>query len=88
MLSFVPAVALAEFVAAKDAMTAAFGPPSESVNEPLTLPMPSLKSYTFAWTFSDLRALTRLMNMGDGRLSLDETIEVPWPVRSDAPQRK
>ena len=78
-------LAASEFKAALDAMTSSFGPATVEVPETVQTPLPLYKSYMSTWTFTDLKASVRLMNMGDGRLSLDETIEVPWPVRSDAP---
>ena len=81
-------LAMSEFLAARDELTKVYGPPLEAPQEELTMPMVRYKSYTFAWKFADLHTFLVLMNMGDGRLSLVEKIEVPWPVRADAPSRK
>jgi hypothetical protein len=78
-------LAVSEFQAASKAIAEIFGPGTDG-GEEIELPMPRYKSYALSWKFSDLQATVRLMNMGDGRLSLDETIEVPWPVRADAPR--
>ncbi len=78
-------LAVSEFMASKKALTDVFGP-WVGIDEEIELPMPRYKSYAVTWKFSDLQATVRLMNMGDGRLSLDETIEVPWPVRAGEPR--
>lgn len=80
-------LALQEFEAATTAMTALYGLPEDKPKEAPGLPLPLYKSYTYAWKFVDLHVSVKLMNMGDGRLHLDETVEVPWPVRADAPAR-
>jgi hypothetical protein len=41
---------------------------------------------THTWSFPDLRAKVTLLNLGR-YVMVNETVEVPWPVRSDAPAR-
>lgn len=81
-------LALAEFEAAKQAMTSLYGDPASGPAGAITLPLPLYQARTFTWKFADLLVSVKLMNMGEGRLSLDETVEVPWPVRADAPARR
>lgn len=81
------ATALQEFMAAAKALTARFGPPREQPPAEPSLPLPLYKPHAYAWKYADLQASVRLMNMGDGRLNLEETVEVPWPVRAEAPGR-
>lgn len=89
--SFAPSddsTARSEFLAASASMTKSYGPPAKALSDEVKLPLARYQSYSLDWNFSDVRASLRLMNMGNGSLSLDETIEVPWPVRADAPQLK
>lgn len=80
--------ALSEFLSAREAMTFLYGPPQEGLGHEVRSPLARYESYSSDWSFADVRASLRLMNMGNGSLSLAETVEVPWPVRADAPQLK
>ena len=78
-------LAVQEFHAAQAAMTSLYGVPQSAPNGEIALPLPIYRAYAATWKFADLQVSVKLMNMGDGRLNLDETVEVPWPVRADAP---
>ncbi len=84
-----PALALEKLKAATAAMTARFGPPTKSVNGAPDgdEPFPPLKIFKREWRFTDLRAEVSAMSFGKRGVEVKETLEVPWPVRSDAPTR-
>ena len=50
-------------------------------------PFAELTPYTWEWRWTDLRIELTAIRYAGSRFVVTETIEVPWPVRSDAPQR-
>lgn len=49
--------------------------------------LPWLKPVAYEWKFADLHVKVLALNYGKRGVSLSETIEIPWPVRPDAPTR-
>ena len=47
-----------------------------------------LRPTTFQWRFADVVAEVTLLNTGTRGFNITEQVEVPWPVRSDAPALK
>jgi len=78
---------VAETVAA---MTRVFGAPHESTPLPQEeqgrVRFEPWKRYIFAWKWADLRVEISALNMRR-TVDVNELIEVPWPVRADAPSR-
>ncbi len=48
---------------------------------------PKYKPFKFIWSWADLRVTVSVMSYGRRGIDVLESVEVPWPVRSDAPQR-
>lgn len=82
-----PAAAHADLHATVAALTRRFGPPSQRVHpEALALAvLPELTPVTVEWRFADVRAEVTAIRYGSRGVVLSETVEVPWPVRADAP---
>ncbi len=71
------------------ALTKTYGEPS-SVQRPLpdapaADAFPLYTQSRYAWEFADLKVMLDVMGTPRG-INVHEAIEVPWPVRSDAPQ--
>ncbi len=81
--------ALAEFIGAKRGMEARFGPPTKgragTDGEPAEFVW--LSPLEIEWTFADLRVRVTAVHYGARGVVVGETVEVPWPVRADAPAR-
>jgi hypothetical protein len=61
------------------------GPPTRSANA-ASADLPWLTPVEYEWSFADLRAVITAINYGGRRgIVVSETVEVPWPVRADAP---
>jgi hypothetical protein len=82
--------ALADFDDTKAAFTAAYGPGKESGSAAgqSTDALPKYGRRAAEWRFADLVATLTLVNLGGRGYSLSESVEVPYPVRADAPGRK
>ena len=52
-----------------------------------TSELPWLSPRETAWRFSDLHARVTAINYGPRGVVVSEIVEVPWPVRADAPAR-
>ncbi|HEY4223640.1 MAG TPA: hypothetical protein VGO62_19925 [Myxococcota bacterium] len=79
-----PTVALTEYRAAIDEMTKKLGPPTATHGEPRvdgTVPVGTLLKTE--WKFADVTAEVSAVNLSGIRVM--ERMEVPWPVRADAP---
>lgn len=72
------------------AMTKAFGPPNKKTsefpneNEDGSIKFARFKKYIWTWEWTDLKAEVSATNIGRG-VDVNESVEVPWPTRSDAP---
>jgi hypothetical protein len=59
---------------------------------PISAPAPGelrwLAPVEMHWRFSDLQALLNTVNWGVRGATVDEVVEVPWPVRADAPAHR
>lgn len=83
--------ALADFQSALAAMTAVYGPPSESIGE--VSGTPDAKGDLFGylqpikreWHFSDVEVKVNALNFGRRGVDLLESVEVPSNIRPDAP---
>jgi len=88
-----PKAALADVSSALEALTALYGPPltssgplpvaSEGIDPALIFPL--LKTLKYEWRYADLLVQLTALNFGKRGIDVLESIEVPWPVRSDAP---
>lgn len=79
-----PHAAEGDLAASLAALRARFGPPSR---EPEGSPdLAWLRPVTYEWRFADLQVKVFALHYGARGVSIGETIEVPWPVRPDAPR--
>jgi hypothetical protein len=79
------ALARAELKAAAASFEARFGPPARQPSAEQAA-LPWLVPVEYAWTFADLTVRATALNFGGQRgIMLTELIEVPLPVRADAP---
>jgi len=84
--------ALADFSSALDAFTARFGTPRETELGPRRGPSPDspLEKYSRRvdeWRFADVVATVSIANLGGRGFVVSESLEVPLPLRADAPTR-
>jgi hypothetical protein len=84
--------AVADFNDALRAVSERFGRPAgkgaESATEvSIDSPLPKYGRQQAEWRFSDLVATVSVANLGASGYSVSEAVEVPWPVRADAPAR-
>ena len=80
------AAALTEFLAARRRLTDSFGPPATTRAAAAAAgELPWLSPQEIRWTFADLQARITAINYGPRGVVLSEVVEVPWPVRADAP---
>jgi hypothetical protein len=77
-----PNDAVAELDAAAAAHTTTFGPPTK---RPKVQGVPWMAPIEYEWAFADLLVKVSALNFGARGVSVTETIEVPLPVRPDAP---
>ena len=82
--------ALADAESAAEALIARFGPPHRVLRglPPADTPSPLFPRFEpveLAWRFADLSAAVRVMGAGAAGIDVYEVVEVPWPVRADAP---
>jgi hypothetical protein len=80
------AAALTDYIATRRALAAIFGPPVHDTAEPDSLPW--LAPVETRWAFADLQVRVTALNYGPRGIVLSEVVEVPWPVRPDAPMRR
>ncbi|HEY0715389.1 MAG TPA: hypothetical protein VGF45_22095, partial [Polyangia bacterium] len=80
------ATALTDYIATRRALAAVFGPPVSPAAEPEVLPW--LSPVETRWVFGDLHVRVTALNYGPRGIVLSEIVEVPWPVRPDAPARR
>lgn len=86
------ASAVADFRDAFGALSARLGAPAgKGTIRPSELaaesPLPKFGRSEAVWRFSDAVASVSVANLGDHGFSVSEVVEVPWPVRADAPAR-
>ena len=81
-----PQQALDRFRLEVATMNARFGAPTKTVGDidPAD-PFPLLQMKKLEWRFTDLRAEVSGMSFGKRGVEVKSTLEVPWPVRADAP---
>jgi hypothetical protein len=90
--------ALADFIATRDALAARLGKPVETETGTgasrtadgagaSDAPVPKYGRRVAEFRFSDLVATASVANLGGRGYSVGETLEVPLPVRADAPAR-
>jgi hypothetical protein len=78
--------ALAEFRAVRGRLSDRHGPPtSDRADAAAAGALPWLSPQEVRWTFADLEARVSAINYGPRGVVLSEIVEVPWPVRADAP---
>ena len=77
-----PRLALREFEAAARSFERTYGRPSV---RPQVAGLPRLTPVAYQWTFSDLVVRVTALNFGAKGTSLSEIVEVPLPLRPDAP---
>jgi hypothetical protein len=86
------ASAVVDFRDALAALSGRYGRPIDKGTRPgadLTsdAPLPKYGRSEAEWRFSDVVADISIANLGDHGFSVSEVVEVPWPVRADAPSR-
>jgi hypothetical protein len=86
------ASAVADFRDALAALSQRFGRPAEKGTRTGTAlaaesPLPKYGRSEAEWRFSDVVASVSVANLGGHGYSVSEVVEVPWPVRADAPAR-
>jgi hypothetical protein len=86
------ASAVADFRDALGALSARLGTPAgKGTIRPSELaaesPLPKYGRSEAEWRFSDAVASVSVANLGGHGFSVSEAVEVPWPVRADAPAR-
>ncbi|HVU03021.1 MAG TPA: hypothetical protein VHE30_14775 [Polyangiaceae bacterium] len=84
--------ALADYEDARRALTEKLGPPRESSSMPKSGaapggPLPKYGRRVAEWKFSDVVATVSVGNLGGRGFSVSEALEVPLPLRPDAPVR-
>jgi hypothetical protein len=81
-------VALADLEAARRRLHDLFGAPASSRTPAADQgQLPWLSPQEVRWAFADLEARVAAINYGPRGVVLSEVVEVPWPVRADAPGR-
>lgn len=87
-----PLAAYHDFRAALDTMTAVYGAPHvETGKIPVAEALagaelfPKLVPIKREWNFSDIQVKVTVLNFGARGIDILESVEVPWPVRPDAP---
>ena len=87
--------ALKDATSAVAALTDAYGPPTVVTPEPGLPPVPAvgaaavprLVPFKVQWDYADLLVQVTLLNFGARGVDVLESVEVPWPVRAEAPAR-
>jgi hypothetical protein len=82
--------ALADFASTREALSGRFGSPHESetgtaTKGPTSEPLPKYARRVAEFRFSDLVATVTVANLGGRGFVVGEALEVPLPIRSDAP---
>ncbi|HEY0710355.1 MAG TPA: hypothetical protein VGG33_26335 [Polyangia bacterium] len=80
------AAALTDYITTRRALVDLFGPPVQNAAEPDALPW--LAPVETRWVFADIQVRVTALNYGPRGIVLSEIVEVPWPVRPDAPVRR
>lgn len=84
------AAARADFQAAYASLRRRFGEPTSQLGAPPLRPdsdLPHMSPVAVEWRFADLQVKLSALNLGPGRINVGELIEVPVPLRPDAPHR-
>jgi len=84
--------ALRDYADSRGAMSLKFGSATESGTLPIVelsddVPLTKYARREAMWRFSDVVARVSIVNLGGHGYSVSEIVEVPWPVRADAPAR-
>jgi hypothetical protein len=58
------------------------------VEEDGSVRFPSVTPHRFEWRFADLHVRVEAMSYGKRGVDVNEVVEVPWPVRANAPADK
>jgi hypothetical protein len=88
-----PGAALVDLTSTSDALTHSFGAPTRTQGDvdgaslPAQTPFPLMHPVKRTWSFTDLHAEVSVVNLGMRGLDINEVVEVPWPIRADAPMR-
>ena len=82
--------ALADFTSAREALLSRLGParelaPGHPAGAPEADALPKYGRRAVQWRFADLVAEVSVVNLGQRGFSVSESVEVPLPVRADAP---
>jgi hypothetical protein len=84
-----PATARPEVQAAVAAFTTRFGAPTRTPAPETASELPWLVPVDYEWSFADLMVRVTALNFGPARgINLTELVEVPLPLRPDAPTRR
>jgi len=85
------ASAVGDFRDALGALSERYGRPVDKGIRPGDLtaesPLPKYGRSEAEWRFSDIVASVSVANLGGHGFAVSEVVEVPWPVRADAPSR-
>jgi hypothetical protein len=85
------ASAVTDFRDALGALSRRYGRPTHKGTEPADLTtesaLPKYARSEAEWRFSDAVANVSIANLGGHGFSVSEVVEIPWPVRADAPAR-
>ncbi len=84
-----------DFAGTRGALMLRFGAPQERESGVATVPaadeepapLPRYARRDAEWRYSDLDVRVSVENLGGRGFVIEETMEVPWPVRADAPVR-
>jgi len=79
--------ALADYAETVTALRARYGTPVVEGSASPDAPLAKYAATSTTFRFSDLEAAASLTNLGGRGFSVRESVEVPWPVRADAPAR-
>jgi hypothetical protein len=81
--------AVGDFTDTRAAFKARFGEPGAERAAPALPgePLPRYERRFAEWHYADLSVRVSVSNLGGRGFSVSEVVEVPWPIRADAPAR-
>lgn len=59
--------------------------PTPAEGDDLTALVPGYEPFNYRWAWADLAVSVTLTNFGKRGIDVYEAVEVPWPIRADAP---
>ena len=81
-------VAVSDFETTVRLLTEKLGPPTSAVGTIVGGKLAKLEPVTRTWAFADLKVEVTALAKGERSFDVYHGVEVPWPVRADAPQRR